>query len=747
MMQMSTQSIAYRSAHHPWKIVGVWTAIAVVALVYAVTHLDQAITTQATFTSHPESKIAADLLHDRLPSAKGYTMEVVIVRSSTHTIKHPEFRAFAEQLSEKIEALPATIVQPDSLISFYRLPTELLISADRHIAVIAFKMSGSLEEAKAHVEMVQHVVKDVSPPAGFDVLQVGEASIAFAIQQQSHHDLLRGESFGLLIALLILLFLFKSLVAAVIPIVLAVLAVVITLGLASVIGQIAPLSFFIVNVTTTVGLAVGIDYTLLIIQRYREERSKGLDKLRAIEKVAATAMQTVMCSGMIVVCALLSLFLVPFSTFISVGLGATSVTMVALLASLTLLPALLSLLGDGINTGRLPFTSAAEGRHAPQSTSGVWGTLSRLVMARPLVSVILAGSLLCGATIPFFDLTLGFIGAETLPDHLEVKKGFTLLNREFSVGYLMPAEIVLAGDVGAPETWDGLSKLLTLLRQDQKDAFGKVDPLEDLQTRQARKIALLRVPVLGNADSLHARQSIVRLRKEFIPAAFTGAPVEVFVGGTSAFSEDFATLARNATPGVVSFVLCLSFVFLMLVFRSIVVPLKAIVLNLLSVGAAYGLLVAIFQKGWGQELFGFRQTETIQPWLPLFLFAILFGLSMDYHVFLLRRIREHYDQTHDNRRAVAFGLRTTAQLINGAALIMVAVFGGIASGELVAFQQMGFGLAVAVFLDATIVRSVLVPATMVLFGRANWYLPTWLRWLPKLSYEREPLPGIMKRSS
>ena len=246
---MSTRGIVCWSAHHPWQIVGVWATVAVVALVYAMTHLDQAITTQATFTSHPEAKIAADLLQDRLPSAQGYTTEVVIVRSSTHTVKHPEFRAFVELLSAHIEALPPTVVQPDSLLSFYRLPSELLISADRHIAVIAFKMSGSLEAAKAHVETVQHVVQGVTPPAGFDILQVGEASIAFAIHQQSHHDLLRGESCGLLIALIILLILFKSLVAAVMPVVIAVLAVVIALGLAALIGQIAALSFFIVNVT------------------------------------------------------------------------------------------------------------------------------------------------------------------------------------------------------------------------------------------------------------------------------------------------------------------------------------------------------------------------------------------------------------------------------------------------------------------------------------------------------------------
>jgi RND superfamily putative drug exporter len=447
------------------------------------------------------------------------------------------------------------------------------------------------------------------------------------------------------------------------------------------------------------------------------------------------------CSGLIVVGALLSLCFVPFSTFISVGFGATAVTLVALVAALTVLPALLRLLGDGINTGRLPCIGAAVGGQEAWRTARGWDTLTRIVTGRPLVSVVLAGSLLGVATLPVFDLTLGFLGVESLPDHLEVKQGAVLLQREFAAGHLMPADIVLAGDVGAPETWEGVSKLLHRLRHEAPAAFGPVDPLAALQIDETRQIALLRIPVQGYADSLEARQAIVRLRQEFIPAAFTGAPVAVFVGGTSAFSEDFATLARTATPGVVSWVLGLSFVFLLLVFRSLVVPLKAIVLNLLSVGAAYGLLVAIFQQGWGSAWLGLQQTKTIQPWLPLFLFAILFGLSMDYHVFLLRRMREHYDHTGDNRQAVAFGVRTTAQLINGAALIMVAVFGGIASGELVACQQMGFGLAVAVFLDATIIRSVLVPAMMVLFGQANWYLPRWLRWLPEPSNAAAPLRG------
>jgi putative drug exporter of the RND superfamily len=251
------------------------------------------------------------------------------------------------------------------------------------------------------------------------------------------------------------------------------------------------------------------------------------------------------------------------------------------------------------------------------------------------------------------------------------------------------------------------------------------------------------VPMQGDIDSIETRQALARLRHTYIPHAFATAPVTVFVGGSAASKEDFARLAARAAPRVILFVLGLSFVLLLLVFRSLVVPIKAVVLNLLSVGAAYGCLVAVFQKGWGHAVLGFQHTATIEPWLPLFLFAVLFGLSMDYHVFLLSRIRERYDETQDNRHAVAFGLRTTGKLITGAALIMVVVFSGFASGELVEFQQMGFGLAIAVLLDATLVRSVLLPATMVVLGRLNWYLPFSLRWLPEVHRRRptDPVPG------
>jgi putative drug exporter of the RND superfamily len=488
---------------------------------------------------------------------------------------------------------------------------------------------------------------------------------------------------------------------------------------------------------------VGIDYSLLILQRYREERAAGRAQADAIAQLVPTACQTVVYSGMTLVVALLGMFLVPFLTFLSVGLGAILVTVTAMLAALTLLPALLSLFGDRLGQGRTLLTRPGRAASPRLETGGFWNTVTRVVTVRPWLSILVGGGLLLIASLPILEMRLGFNGLQTFPKTLEVSKAFAIIHRDFTAGYLQPVDIVLQGEIAAPEVWHGLSAFLTLLRHDHAKVFLEVDPLEALQQNEAKGLAVLSVPMQGDIDSIATRQALARLRHAYIPHAFATAPVEVFVGGAAAAKGDFARLATRAAPRVILFVLGLSFVLLLLVFRSVVVPLKAVVLNLLSVGAAYGCLVAVFQKGWGHAVLGFQHTATIEPWLPLFLFAVLFGLSMDYHVFLLSRIRERYDETQDNRHAVAFGLRTTGKLITGAALIMVVVFSGFASGELVEFQQMGFGLAIAVLLDATLVRSVLLPATMVVLGRLNWYLPFSLRWLPEVHRRRptDPVPG------
>ncbi len=441
---------------------------------------------------------------------------------------------------------------------------------------------------------------------------------------------------------------------------------------------------------------------------------------------------------MTVVFALLGMLLVPSTIFRSLGAGAIIVVVVSILVTLTLLPAILGVLGDGVNALRVPFVGRSLDRIDHERTGGFWDRISRTVMRYPVISLVVAGGLMIALAIPYLDIRTGSAGVSTLPKSTDSFEAFTLIQDEFNFGLIAPTMIVVRdGDITRPDVQGGIGRL--------SDALAD-DPLFGTPTFEAnpdQSIGLLSANLNADPRSEVAVAAVRNLRGELIPNAFEGVEAEVLVTGATASNIEYFDTTGEFTPIVIAFVLGLSFVLLMIVFRSIVVPLKAIVMNLLSVGASYGLLVLVFQKGVGNELFGFQQVDIIEAWVPLWTFSILFGLSMDYHVFLLSRIRERFNYTHDNRESVAFGLRSTAGLITGAALIMASVFMGIALGELVMFQQMGFGLAVAVMLDATIVRSVLVPAAMELLGERNWYLPPALKWLPELRTEgpAEPAPG------
>ena len=463
-----------------------------------------------------------------------------------------------------------------------------------------------------------------------------------------------------------------------------------------------------------------------------------MDKRAAVEKAGDTAGRTVLFSGVTVVLALLGMLIVPVSFFQSLGLGAILVVIAALAATLTLLPAVLSLLGPKVSLLSIPFLARFTLKTPEPSGHGFWVTVTHAVTRFPVVSILVIGVPMIVLAAFYFSIETGINDVNTFPEKSKTKEAFTVFKEEFSVGevspagFLSPAEIVIEGDVNSPQVQEAMARLVKSIVDDP--AF-PVPP--SLEVNSEGSLALLTLPYPGELNSRAATAQMTILREQHIPAAFDGAPAEVYVGGVTAEAVDFFGIVDVYTPIVFAFVLGLSFIILMLVFRSIVIPIKAIIMNLLSVGATYGLLVLVFQKGIGADLLGFQHAEVIDAWIPLFLFSILFGLSMDYHVFLLSRIRERYDETGNNAQAVAYGLQSTGGLITGAALIMVAVFGGFAAGETIINQQVGFGLAVAVSLDATLVRSVLVPASMDVLGRGNWYLPSWLGWLPDLRVEAE----------
>jgi uncharacterized membrane protein YdfJ with MMPL/SSD domain len=716
-----TERLAIAAARRPRRTVGIWLAAFVGAIVCIALLIPTALSSDRILYG-TESKEGQDLIDDRL--AEPDNPEIVVVRSESLKVDDPAFRGRVEALTNRIRAVGGT--RP---VNAYDDPERALVSADRNATTISVRLLGDETEQEEGVEKVVDVVEAVDGQGGLDVTIAGELTGDLDRQTLSERDLQKGELlFGLPMAMVVLVLVFGALVAALTPLAVAIFSIVVALALITVIGQAWQPSIFVVNMLTAMGLALGIDYSLFIVSRYREERARGRDKLDAIATAGATSSRAVFFSGLVFVLALLGMLMVPDSILRSLGLGAIVVGAVSVVAALTLIPALLSLLGDRVNSLRVPLL----GRSIDAAAAGegrFWARVARVVMRRPVASLVAAAALLIVASVPVLDLEIRETGVVDFPNDLPSKQGFVALNEEFPGVTAQPVDIVVEGDVRSPETGAAIERLQASLRQ--HDLFGR----PTLETNRAGDLALVSASIGGDPESGRATDAVQGLREETVPAAFAGVEAKVIVTGTSAETLDTKKITDTWLPIVIGFVLALSFVLLTLAFRSLVVPLKAIILNLLSVGAAYGLMTLVFQKGVATDLLGFEKVESVTSWVPLFLFSVLFGLSMDYHVFLLSRIRERFDRTGDNAEAVASGLSSTARLITGAALIMVVVFTGFALGDLPMFQQMGFGLAVALLIDATIVRSVLLPASMKLLGDRNWYLPSWLEWLPRIGAE------------
>jgi RND superfamily putative drug exporter len=737
-VRLSPETIARASSRHPWRTLVLWVVAIVAMGAVSASLLAGVLTQDISFTNHPESVRAQDVLDSKFGGTRTQDTEFVIIGATSLTVGDPQFQAFVTNLQHRVATLgPSILAAPP--VTYYdavrQSPQQAagLVSADQHYTLIPVVLKDFKDATIERLRSMAASAQSSGP--GFTVQVGGQGSLNSDFTKIAEQDLRKGESIGIAIALIVLIVVFGSIVAAVLPIAMAICAIALALGLVSLIGQVWNFNLFVENMISMIGLAVGIDYSLFIVSRYREERKKGFAKLDAIAAAGSTANRAVFFSGLTVVLALLGMMIFPATIFRSLSGGAILVTLAALAASMTLLPATLALLGDRVNWPRLARRARVDAEFDPRG--GFWDRLTRGVMARPVL-FLLASVLILGTLGSFyFQLHRGTSqNASTLSDAFPSKRAFLTLQREFAGGLSEPARIVITGDVHSSAVQAAISKLQQEIAADPTFA-----PKTTLTPSKDGSAIELDAYFRGDPSSDAAFQGIRDLRARLVPDAFGGVgEASVLVGGNTAFFTDFLNDVSRYQWIVLVFVLGLSFILLTVVFRSIVLPATAIVMNLLSVGAAYGALTLVFQKGVGTGIFNaigfqFIKTPAIEAWLPLFLFSVLFGLSMDYQVFLLTRIREEYDKTGDNTEAVAYGLRRTAGLITGAALIMVAVFTGFASGRLGPLQQMGFGLAVAVFMDATIVRTVLVPATMRLLGDRNWYLPRWLDWLPQLHVE------------
>ena len=716
-MRLPTESLASASARHPWRTIGAWVVVTVLAVVAMVTLLGGSLTTEGAPTNNPESERADDArLAAFPPDPSTAVSDVVVIRSDEYTVDAPQFKAFVRRFvdDDEISALAAARTYLD--VERGR------VSEDRHATIIPIALFDD-DETEALVEKVEALDE-----GAFAVSVTGDETLDHDFNLLSQEDLEEGElKFGLPAALIILLLVFGAVVAGLVPLLMAIVAIVVALGLTALLAQPFELSVFLINMLTGMGLALGIDYSLFVVSRYREERGQGREQLGAIEAAGATASRAVLFSGSVFVVAMFGMLLVPNSIMRSLAVGAILVGIVSVLAALTLLPALLGLIGDKVNALRIPIV----GRRSLQESNPegrFWGAIVRRVLRRPGLSAALSAGLLLALALPVFRMDIGTGGVSTLPDRFVSKQGFVALERDFPGTTTDPAEIVVS-NASREDVAAALRELRTTLAADARFGEG------DTQRSASDDVVLLSVPVKGDAAEPEAVGAVRELRTEIVPETFAGTEAEVLVGGTSSENIDYFDSVIDPAPWVIALVLLLTFVLLTVVFRSIVVAGTAVGLNLLSVGAAYGLLVLVFQEGVGADLLGFQQTDSIEAWVPLFLFSVLFGLSMDYQVFLLSRIRERFDQSRDTTDAVVFGVGSTARIITGAALIIVAVFSGFARGDLIMFQQMGFGVAIALLIDATIIRSVLLPSVMKLLGDWNWYLPSWLEWLPRLQVE------------
>jgi uncharacterized membrane protein YdfJ with MMPL/SSD domain len=611
------------------------------------------------------------------------------------------------------------------------------VSKDGRSVLVKFKINGDEDKTQKLVDPIETAVDKAKSgnPAVF-VGQFGDASANKAIDKSFSDDFKKAEQLSLPITLIILVFAFGALVAAGVPLLLGLSAVMATLGLVAIPSHFIAMDDAVQSVILLVGLAVGVDYTLFYLRREREEKRRGAGKLEAVHTAAATSGRAVLVSGFTVMVAMAGMFFAGGRTFTGLGVGAIIVVAVAMIGSVTVVPAILAWLGDRVDKGRIPFLHKRMSRNGGESR--VWNTVLGVVLRRPLASAVAAAGVLIVLAIPAFNMHTVLTGTDDLPRKLEVMKVYDRMQAAFPGGQI-PAVVAIQGDdVTTPQIVAATKEM-----GNRAFATGKMNGPLDVTVSPDKHVASVAIPMKGDGTDQSSEDALAALRGGIVQHTVGATPgvQNAYVSGMAAQTKDFNDLVKANAPIVFAFVLSLAFILLLVTFRSIVIPIKAIILNLLSVAASYGVLVWIFQDGHFQNLLGYKSNGGVVSWLPLFLFVILFGLSMDYHVFIISRIREAFDRGMKTEDAVAHGIKATASTVTSAAIVMVGVFSIFATLSALDFKQMGVGLAVAILIDATIVRAVLLPATMKLLGDWNWYLPKRLHWLPKISHDAAPEPS------
>jgi RND superfamily putative drug exporter len=701
----------------------IWGWIAFVVIAFAV---GNAVGTQEP--AHQDyigqSGQAAKLFDDHFP--KKDEEQVIVQAPKGGHATDASVRTAVDQTIAAVSGKPGVI----KVKSPYQKGNEGQISKDGRSVLVEFEIKGDTDATSKLVDptvAAVHQVKAANP--NVFVGQFGGASAEKALTKAQNDDSSKSMMLSLPATLLILLVTFGALVAAGIPLLLGLTAVFGTLGLVAGVSHLVPMDNTVTEVVLLVGLAVGVDYSLFYLRREREERARGASKLEAVHTAAASSGRAVLVAGTTVMIAMAGMFFAGLSIFTALGIGSIMVVAVAMMGSVTVLPAILTSLGDRVEKGRIPFLHRLR---RGDGDSRVWGWILGKVLKRPAISAVIATALLVVMALPAFGMHTVLSGTDDYSRKLEVMQVYDRMQAAYPGGQIPAVVAIEAKDVTTPQIAKATKEM-----GDKAFATGKMNGPLSLDVSPDKHVAMISIPMKGNGTDAVSAQALTALRGGIVESTVASAPgvQHAYVTGEAAGTKDFNDLLKAKAPIVFAFVLTLAFLLLLVTFRSIVIPIKAIVLNLLSVGASYGLLVWIFQDGRFEKTLGYQANGGIASWLPIFLFVILFGLSMDYHVFILTRVREAFDRGMKTEDAVAHGIKTTAGTVTSAAIVMVVVFGMFATQSGIEMKELGIGLAAAILIDATVVRAVLLPAVMKLLGKWNWYLPKALDWLPKVNHE------------